>query len=129
MENSEKQKIKLKLGFTLKRIILGNKAIAESNKKKGEKDHRLITSLRKLAAASSVEYAIIQKISSGKKNAEITTLAAVAEGLGMTMATFFSYFDEVSEIEIQKEKGRRKNEKKHKSNGKTKKNHSISKVK
>ncbi|HSZ87237.1 MAG TPA: hypothetical protein VK787_14495 [Puia sp.] len=124
MENSEKQKIKSKLGITLKKIILENKAIVEANKKAGEKDHKLISSLRKLAAASAVEFAIIQKISSGKKNAETTTLVAIAEGLGMTMVKFFTYFDNISETEIQNSLGKKKNSKKKSTKKKIKKNKS-----
>ena len=43
-----------------------------------------IDSLRKLAAASGVEYAIIQRITSGKKDPQFTTLLALATAFDMS---------------------------------------------
>jgi hypothetical protein len=106
MENTAKQSIKLKLGLTLQQIIASNKVLARAGKESGKKDHLHVTSLRKLAASAGIEFAIIQKISSGKKNAEITTLVGIADGLGMSMADFFAHFDKVTDADILLEKER-----------------------
>ncbi len=77
-----------RLGLTLQKII-------EENKK--SKSHNAVVSLRKLAAASEVEYSIIQKISAGKKDPQFTTLVSIAEGFDMSLSKFLLYFETISE--------------------------------
>lgn len=49
-------------------------------------------SLRKLAAASGLEYAHVQRISKGKVNLELTTILALAEGLEISPEKLFAYY-------------------------------------
>lgn len=111
MDTSEKLKIKIRLGLTLQKIIQKNKEISKQNKEIGKIDHKAITSLRKLAAAAAIEFSIIQRISSGKKNAEVTTLVGIVEGLRLTMTDFFAIFDSITEKEILTEIARHKKNK------------------
>lgn len=96
LEMDVKEKIisRHKLGLTIQRIL-------EENKLK--KDSKLVTSLRKLAASSGIEYAIIQKISSGKKDPQWTTVVSLADGFGITVSELCSYYEEVSDVSIQKQ--------------------------
>lgn len=94
MDAKEKLISRHKLGLTIQRIL-------EENKSK--KDGKLITSLRKLAASSGIEYAIIQKISSGKKDPQWTTIVSLADGFGMTMSELCVYYDQISDYSIQKQ--------------------------
>ncbi len=63
MDSKQKQEAKFKLGICINKIIAKNKT-------KNNPD--LVTSLRKLAAACDVEYSIIQKITSGKKDPQLS---------------------------------------------------------
>ena len=94
MDAKEKLISRHKLGLTIQRIL-------EENKSK--KDSKLITSLRKLAASSGIEYAIIQKISSGKKDPQWTTVVSLADGFGITMSELCAHYEEVSDNSIQKQ--------------------------
>jgi len=87
MENSEKAIIKKNLGSTIKAIIDENKATDIPN---------TISSLRKLAANSGVEYAIIQKISSGNKDPQFTTLVSIADGLNISLSELIRRFEDFS---------------------------------
>ncbi|TWI79021.1 hypothetical protein IQ13_3413 [Lacibacter cauensis] len=71
MDSKQKQEAKFKLGICINKIIAKNKTKNNPN---------LVTSLRKLAAACDVEYSIIQKITSGKKDPQHTTIVAIIEG-------------------------------------------------
>lgn len=95
----EKNIYKYRLGLTLLRIIELNKESKTENS---------IVSLRKLAAASGVEYSIIQKISSGQKDPQITTILALVEGMGMAVSEFFSHFEKISEHSVLKAMGQKK---------------------
>lgn len=108
MEVKERDDIKLKLGIAIQTIIKENKAKGSENKAKGLKDHRLVDSLRKLAAASGIDFGNVQKISAGKKNAGITTIVALAEGLDLTLSEFFSCYDKITTVEVVKEKAKKK---------------------
>lgn len=94
MDAKEKLLSRHKLGLTIQRIL-------EENKSK--KDGKLITSLRKLAASSGIEYSIIQKISSGKKDPQWTTVVSLADGFGITMSELCAYSEEVSDYSIQRQ--------------------------
>ena len=105
MDAKEKLIIKHKLGLCIQKILEEN-----SSKKEGN----LIPSLRKLAASSGIEYAIIQKISSGKKDPQWTTIVSLAEGLNLSILEFFAYYYRITdeEVEAELEKRRKKNRKK-----------------
>lgn len=75
MDRKEKVIAKQLLGQCIQQII----DEVKNGKRAGK-----IDSLRKLAAASAVEYAIIQRITSGKKDPQFTTLLALAGALDMS---------------------------------------------
>lgn len=49
-------------------------------------------SLRKLAAASGLEYSQVQRISKGKVNLTLTTVIALCEGLEVSPSELFSHY-------------------------------------
>jgi transcriptional regulator with XRE-family HTH domain len=100
MENKEKTNIKLKFSLCLQSILRHNKSLAHDAELSGKKDANAITSLRKLAASSGVEFSIIQKISSGKRNPALSTIVAIAEGLNISLSELFFSYDKISEEEI-----------------------------
>lgn len=57
------------------------------------KDYRAITSLRKPTAVSGVEFSIIQKIPAGKRNPELSTIVAIADGFGISISELFREFE------------------------------------
>lgn len=61
------------------------KALLELTKSKG-------LSLRKLAAASGLEYSQVQRVSKGKVNVTLTTIIALCEGLDVSPSELFSYY-------------------------------------
>ena len=87
MEQREKTINRIRLGLALQTLI-------DQHKRRKEKNS--VTSLRKLAAASGVEYSIIQKISSGKKDPQFTTLLAIAEGLNISITELLSQFEKTT---------------------------------
>ncbi|WP_316834997.1 helix-turn-helix transcriptional regulator [Pedobacter nutrimenti] len=50
-------------------------------------------SLRKLALASELEYAHVQRITKGKVNPELGTIIKLCKGLGISTAELFACFD------------------------------------
>ena len=100
MENKEKAIIKSKFGRCIQRIIENNKIAAKEKKLSGVDDHHAVTSLRKLAAASGIEFSIIQKISAGKRNPELSTIVAISDGLGISLSELFLAYQNVSEEEL-----------------------------
>ena len=87
MTAKEKLIAKQKLGLVLQKII--------SDQKQGITKGG-ITSLRKLAAASDIEFSIIQLISSGKKDPQFTTLLVLAESFELSISEFLSQFEKVN---------------------------------
>ncbi|MBL7710697.1 MAG: helix-turn-helix transcriptional regulator [Chitinophagaceae bacterium] len=100
MESSEKLVIKARFGVCIQKIIAENKSLAKAKEDAGIKEHRLITSLRKLAASSGIEFSIIQKISAGKRNPELTTIVGIADGFGINEAELFSRYNQVTDTEL-----------------------------
>ena len=88
MEGKEKLINKYRLGLAIQAIINENKSGMKEN---------AIMSLRKLAAASGVEYSIIQKISSGQKDPQFTTILSLADGLNISIIELLSYFEKITE--------------------------------
>ena len=95
MEAKEKNIIKLKIGLCIQKLI------AQQNEVKSVEVHKTISSLRKLAASSAVEFAIIQKIASGKRNPALSTLVAICEGFGISTAELFALYDNITDKELQ----------------------------
>jgi transcriptional regulator with XRE-family HTH domain len=50
-------------------------------------------SLRKLAAASGLEYSQVQRITKGKVNLSLTTIIALCEGLEVSPSELFNRFN------------------------------------
>lgn len=92
MDAKEKLLARYKLALTIQKIISDN----QTKTKDG-----LVTSLRKLAASSETEYAIIQKITASKKDPQFSTIAAIIDGLGISFSEFFQRFDSVSTEETE----------------------------
>lgn len=100
MEKKEKKILYLRFGLTLKKIIEEKKGIAKENKTKGTKDHKLISSLRKLAAASGIDYGTVQKISKGDQGLEFFTFIDLLDALDMDMIEFGEKFKSPTDQEI-----------------------------
>ena len=108
MEIKEKQYYKDKLAICLMKFL-------DNNKLDQSGDDLIIKSLRNLESASGVSYPIIQKISKGERNPNLTTLISIADGLEVSVSKFFQAFDEISDKEVkdfQKKKTRYSKEKK-----------------
>lgn len=97
MESKEKTQIISIFGLCIIDIIEKNKIRSKENLKKGIKDHNSITSLRKLAASSGVEFSIIQKITSGKRNPALSTIVSIAEGLNIKPSELFKVYESLSD--------------------------------
>lgn len=95
MDAKEKILAKYKLAVTIQKIISINVDRNEDG---------LVTSLRKLAASSQTECAIIQKITSGKKDPQFSTLAAIIDGFEISFSEFSNVYDSVSEKDIEEYK-------------------------
>lgn len=92
MDVKEKLIARYRLAITIQKIISNNE---------GRNDSGLVTSLRKLAASSQTEYAIIQKITSGKKDPQFSTLAAIIDGFGISFSEFSKVYDSITEKDIE----------------------------
>ena len=124
MINKEaKDIIQLKFGLCLKRILDENKAKSKGNKLEGIKDHKLISSLRKLDSATELRFATLQQIAAGKANATFTSIATISEALNLSLSQFFAYYDAISEqdaLDYKAELKKAKEERKRKKKGKKK---------
>lgn len=77
MDEKEKAIAKQLLGQCIQQIIGENR----EGKRPGS-----IRSIRQLASSSGVEYSILQKITSGKKNPQFTTLLAIAQAFDLSVS-------------------------------------------
>lgn len=100
MEAKGKEYTKLRFGTCLMKIINLNKVQAKANEDNNVEDLSLVHSLRKLAAASTVDFSTVQRIASGKKNAAWSTTVLIAEGLGMSLSEWGDYYDKITDKEI-----------------------------
>jgi hypothetical protein len=102
MTTQEKEILKLRLGLAIQMKIDENKLIAKKNKEKGIENNLLVDSLRKLESSSGIPFSTIQEMASGIKNASFTTIAAVIEGLDITLDNFFAdYYYKITESEVE----------------------------
>jgi len=90
----------MRFAVCLNQVIAANKQKAKEKKAKGIEDLKLISSLRKLTANSTVDFATIQKIASGRKNPAWSTVVMIVEGLNMTMEEWGRRYDAVTEKDI-----------------------------
>lgn len=102
MNAKEKQLTKHRLGLCLQKIL-------EENSNQGKVNS--INSLRQLAASSGVEYSIIQKISSGKKDPQWTTVISLIDGLNLSVVEFLEYYSSITDSVILQEVEKRKKKK------------------
>lgn len=100
MEEKEKKILKLRLGLAIVKVLKENYVKAKSNKIEGIKDHKLVSSLRKLAAASGIDYGSIQKISTGDISPEFVTVVTIIDALDKTLLLFSKYYDSLSTKEV-----------------------------
>lgn len=98
--DQDKENAAYRLGLTLLKIIEANNTASQFNSEK----HKSINSLRKLAAASRVEYSIVQKISSAKRNPSFSTIVNLVDGFNLTFSEFASKYDSISEEDVLKYK-------------------------
>ena len=106
MDSKEKLLIRVRLAIAIKKLI-------EKNRDSGKPG--AISSLRKLAAASGVEYAIIQKITSGVKDPQFSTINAIAEGLDISVSALIHHYEQVTDFKVKQallEKARKSRSKK-----------------
>lgn len=100
MEQKEKKILHLRVGLTLLKVLEERKNIAKINKVKGVKDHKLVSSIRKLSAASGIDFGTVQKISKGDQGLEFFTFIDLIEALDLNMITFGEYFNSITVQEI-----------------------------
>ena len=55
---------------------------------------------KRRAAASEVEFSIIQKVVAGQKNPAFTTIYAIIDGLGLSPSEFFKMFESIEITEF-----------------------------
>jgi hypothetical protein len=106
--------LQIRLGLALLKILNERKDTAKANKLEGVKDHKLVSSLRKLSAGSGIDFGTVQKISKGYQGLEFFTFIDLIEALDLNMITFGEYFNSITGDEIKVELDRRKNKKKDK---------------
>ena len=99
MNAREKLITRHRLGLCIQKILEEN-----SNKNKVN----LATSLRQLAASSGIEYAIIQKISSGKKDPQWSTIISIVDGLSLRIDDFIAFYTKITDEEVADEIEKRK---------------------
>ena len=100
MEIREKRQIMMRYAICLNRLIAANKNHNAQPKTGRRAIPSRVTSLRKLEASSGISFPIIQSISKGKKNPALTTIIAIADGLGITILDFFSTYNAITDAEV-----------------------------
>lgn len=112
MEKKERKILHVRFGLALLKILSERKSTSEANKLEGLKDHRLVSSLRKLSAASGIDFGTVQKISKGYQGFEFFTFIDLLDALDLDLVTFGKYFNSISAQETQSEIEKRKSKKK-----------------
>jgi hypothetical protein len=102
MESKDKKLLHARFGLAVLKILGERKAIADINKANGVKDHKLVSSLRKLSAASGIDFGTIQKISKGYQGFEFFTFIDIIEALELDIIEFGRYFGSITEEEVQR---------------------------
>jgi hypothetical protein len=100
MEGKDRKILHLRFGLALLKILKERKDTAKENKLEGIKDHKLVSSLRKLSAASGIDFGTVQKISKGYQGLEFFTFIDMIEALDLNMITFGEYFNSITDEEI-----------------------------
>jgi|GEM_PF-1156645 len=100
MDDRDKKLLQLRIGLCLVRILEERKKKAATARQRGRKDHRAIDSLRKLAAASGVDYGSVQKISKGDQGMEVFTLMDILEALDLDLASFGQQLNQLTRSEV-----------------------------
>lgn len=100
METKDRKILHLKFGLALLKILKERKLVAKTNKAEGLKDHKLVSSLRQLSAASGIDFGTVQKISKGYQGFEFFTFIDLLDALNLDLFTFGKYFYSISEEEI-----------------------------
>jgi hypothetical protein len=102
MEKKGKPYQRLQLAVCLKKILDENKQTEKTNREKGIKDPRLVTSLRSFESESGISYNIIQGISVGRRDINLTTLLDLIASLRLSFSKFAGLFERVTEEEVRK---------------------------
>ena len=102
MEKKDRKILHLRLGLALLKVLNERKDAAKANKLEGIKDHRLISSLRKLSAASGIDFGTVQKISKGYQGLEFFTFIDLIEALDLNIVAFGEYFNSIGDEEIKR---------------------------
>jgi hypothetical protein len=100
MEAKDRKILHLRFGLTLLKILNERKDTAKANKLEGIRDHKLVSSLRKLSAASGIDFGTVQKISKGYQGLEFFTFIDLIEALDLNIVTFGEYFNAITDEEI-----------------------------
>ena len=100
MERAEKEYAMLRFATCLVSFIEDNKLKAKETGDGKIRKSDFVTSLRKLAAHTVIDYATIQKIATGKKNPAWSTAVALIEGLGISLKEWGARYDSVTDKEI-----------------------------
>jgi hypothetical protein len=112
MEKKERKVLHLRFGLALLKILNERKNTSKANKLEGIKDHKLVSSLRKLSAASGVDFGTVQKISKGYQGLEFFTFIDLIEALDLDLITFGECFNSISSEDVKAEIEKRKSKKK-----------------
>jgi hypothetical protein len=102
MESKERKILQLRFGYALLKILAERKDKSEIDKRNGIKDHKLVSSLRKLAAASGTDYGTIQKISKGDQGFEFFTFFDIIDALDLDLIQFSKYFYSVTDEDVKR---------------------------
>jgi len=92
----------MRYAICLNRLIAENKNAGNPQKSGNRTNPARVNSLRKLEAASGISFPIIQSISKGKKNPALTTIVAIADGLGISIEDFFATYASITDADVQK---------------------------
>ncbi|RYZ87235.1 MAG: hypothetical protein EOP04_12175 [Proteobacteria bacterium] len=99
MNDDQKLIIRHRLGLALQKLL-------EQNKQGSNADG--VNSLHQLAAGADIEYYIVQKVSSGKKDPQFTTLVSIAAGFNIPVSELVAVFEKVTDeealVQIEKQK-------------------------
>lgn len=102
MDQKEKYATRARLALCILEALAANKRRKHGKKEDNFDVHKLNASLRKLASGADVEYSILQKITTGKKSPEFTTIAAIAAGLHLSPVQFAQAYSDVPLVDIAK---------------------------
>lgn len=100
IDETDPEQIKLRLAATVRFILEGNKTLKAELQASGRESFQIITSLRGLSTASSVQRSALTSIVGAKKDPQFSSIIKLTEALNISFVEFATVYDSITEQQL-----------------------------